>query len=188
MIKIGLTGSIASGKTTASKIISKYNGPLFSADSIVKKLYRKSKFRSMIAKKFKLDRNINIKLQIKNKILNNKKLFKKLEKIIHPFVRKEMYHFVKTNKNNKLLFFEIPLLIESKLMHFFDIIIFIKSEKKLRLKRYKSNGGNVYFFNLLNNHQLKDVKKTKFCDHIVVNNRSISVLKKKLQNIIKIYV
>ena len=39
MIKIGLTGSIASGKTTASKFISGRNGPLFSADLNVKKLY-----------------------------------------------------------------------------------------------------------------------------------------------------
>ena len=39
MIKIGLTGSLASGKTTASKIISKGRGPLFSADKEVKKLY-----------------------------------------------------------------------------------------------------------------------------------------------------
>ena len=43
MIKIGLTGSIASGKTTASKIISKRKGPLFSADKVVKKLYSKKK-------------------------------------------------------------------------------------------------------------------------------------------------
>ena len=39
MIKIGITGSLASGKTTASKIISNKKGPLFSADEIVKKLY-----------------------------------------------------------------------------------------------------------------------------------------------------
>ena len=40
MIKIGITGSIASGKTTASKILSFKRGPLFSADKVVKKLYQ----------------------------------------------------------------------------------------------------------------------------------------------------
>ena len=44
MIKIGITGSLASGKTTASKIISSGRGPLFSADQEVKKLYSKKKF------------------------------------------------------------------------------------------------------------------------------------------------
>ena len=40
MIKIGITGSLASGKTTASKILSFRRGPLFSADKAVKELYK----------------------------------------------------------------------------------------------------------------------------------------------------
>ena len=44
MIKIGITGSLASGKTTASKFISGRNGPLFSADLNVKKLYTNYSF------------------------------------------------------------------------------------------------------------------------------------------------
>ena len=44
MMKIGITGSLASGKTTASKILSFKKGPLFSADAVVKKLYIKKKF------------------------------------------------------------------------------------------------------------------------------------------------
>ena len=41
MRKIGITGSLASGKTTASKILSKGKGRLFSADEVVKQLYKK---------------------------------------------------------------------------------------------------------------------------------------------------
>ena len=40
MIKIGITGSLASGKTTASKILSHKRGPLFSADNVVKNLLK----------------------------------------------------------------------------------------------------------------------------------------------------
>ena len=43
MKKIGITGSLASGKTTASKILSNKAGPLFSADYVVKKDLFKSK-------------------------------------------------------------------------------------------------------------------------------------------------
>jgi len=102
-------------------------------------------------------------------------------------VRKEMLIFLKKNKNKKLLFLEIPLLIESRLTKYFDVIIFIKSKKILRLKRYKLKKGNVKLFLLLDNHQLKDYKKMKLCDHIVVNNKSLAVLKKNLLNIIKLY-
>ena len=40
MMKIGITGSISSGKTTATRIISFKRGPVFSADKIVKNLYK----------------------------------------------------------------------------------------------------------------------------------------------------
>ena len=85
------------------------------------------------------------------------------------------------------MFFEIPLLIESKLTKYFDSVIFIKSRNNLRLRRYKLKGGSVKLFALLNKQQLPDVKKMKFCDHIVVNNKSLSILKRKLSNIIKLY-
>ena len=39
MIRVGITGSIASGKTTVGKILSKKKGPFFSADDELKKLY-----------------------------------------------------------------------------------------------------------------------------------------------------
>jgi len=98
-----------------------------------------------------------------------------------------MLVFLKKNKNKKFLFLEIPLLIESKLTRYFDVIIFIKSKRNLRLKRFKLKKGNIKLFSLLDNHQLKDTKKMKFCDHIVVNNKSLTILKKNLLNIIKSY-
>ncbi len=187
MIKIGLTGSVASGKTTASKIIASRRGPLFSADEIVKKLYTKNNFKRLLAKKLNIKFNKDLKKNIKNKILKKKKTLKELEKIIHPLVRKEMFLFFKKNKKKKFLFLEIPLLIESKLTKYFDVIIFIKSNNNLRLKRYMLKGGSQTLFSLLDEHQIKDSKKMKFCDHIVVNNKSLSVLRNKLLNIIYLY-
>ena len=58
MIKIGITGSIASGKTSASKILSYKRGPLFSADKIVKALYLKSYFKRYLIKKFSIEKNL----------------------------------------------------------------------------------------------------------------------------------
>ena len=188
MIKIGLTGSIASGKTTAGKIISGRKSPLFSADKVVDKLYTKKNFKKFVAKKLKFKFSLEFKKIIKHKILKKKETLKKLEKIIHPIVRKEMFIFSRKNKNKKLLFFEIPLLIESKLTKYFDVIILIKSKRNLRLTRYKLKKGNVKLFSLLDKHQLKDTKKMKLCDHIVVNNKSLTVLKKNLLNIIQLYV
>ena len=101
MIKIGITGSLASGKTTASKILSNSRGPLFSADRVVKKLYEKKNFRSLISKKFGIENNSQIKKSIKKLIFKNKSNLKKLEKIVHPLVRKRMKNFIAKNKRKK---------------------------------------------------------------------------------------
>ena len=57
MIKIGITGSIASGKTTVAKILSKKKYPLFSADKIVKKLYKKKTFLKKLKKIIQIEKN-----------------------------------------------------------------------------------------------------------------------------------
>ena len=67
MRKIGITGSLASGKTTASKILSIRRGPLFSADKVVKTLYKKESFKNLIRKKFSIKEKSNIKKIIRNR-------------------------------------------------------------------------------------------------------------------------
>ena len=187
MIKIGITGSLASGKTTASKFLSLGRGPLFSADKAVKEIYQNKNFRSLISRKFKIKNTNHIKKSLKNLVLANKENIKRLERTIHPLVRKKMRNFTKKNKNKNLLFYEIPLLIESKLMKHFNVIIFIKAKKKLRLKRFQLKRGDKRLFNLLNNKQMIDKKKIKFCDHVVVNEKNLSILKKNLSAIIDKY-
>ena len=88
MIKVGITGSLASGKTTASKLLSSGRGPLFSADAAVKKIYKNNNFKKIILKKFNLKKTSNIKKLLLEKINKDKEIIKKLEKIIHTLVRK----------------------------------------------------------------------------------------------------
>ena len=183
MIKIGITGSIASGKSSVASLLSKNKKNLFSADEKVRSLYNQQKFQLKLSKKYKLNKG-KIKEQIKFKILEKKINIKSLGKFIQPFVRKEMFNFTKKNRNSDILFYEIPLLIESNLMHFFDLIILIVSKKEIRLKRYKKNGGKTKFFNILEKNQLPPKKKYKFCDFVIVNNNTKKMLKEKLDDII----
>ena len=115
MIKIGITGSIASGKTTASKILSRNRGPLFNADKEVKKFYKKNDFKKLLMKEFNIKKKVDLRKSLKNKIIKSKKNLKKLEKIIHPRIREEMKKFINLHKKKDKTFYEIPLLIESKL-------------------------------------------------------------------------
>ena len=95
--------------------------------------------------------------------------------------------FINKIKKRKFIFFEIPLLIESKLNKQFDVIFFLKASRKIRLKRFMSKGGDKEIFSDSNKKQLSDNKKAKFCDHVVVNQRNIKILKKILLGIFKQY-
>jgi dephospho-CoA kinase len=99
-----------------------------------------------------------------------------------------MKKFSINNQKKKIVFYEIPLLIESNLIKHFDIIIFIKAKKKIRLNRFLDKGGEKKMFNLLNKRQFSDIKKAKFSDHIVVNEKNLNILKKNLSVIISKYV
>ena len=96
-----------------------------------------------------------------------------------------MIAFSKKKQNKNVIIFEIPLLIESKLMKFFDAIILVIAPKKLRIKRYLKNGGDRSMFNLLDKNQMPQKKKLYYCDYLIVNNGSKKVLKKRINDIIK---
>ena len=183
MIKIGITGSLASGKSTVAKMISSGKYPLYNADRAVKKIYQTNIFQAKAFKKFKLKNKKNIKNKIKRIISSDKKSLKVLEKIIHPLVREQIRKFTKKNNGKKFIIFEIPLLVESKQMKNYDRIIFVNSRKDLRLKRYLKRGNNKRFFDLLNKRQLSPAKKIKFCDYVINNNGSIKLLKENIKNI-----
>ena len=58
MIRIGITGSLASGKSTVAKIISKGKYPIFSADKTVANLYKRKSFQKRLTKIFNLQKKI----------------------------------------------------------------------------------------------------------------------------------
>ena len=181
MIKIGITGSIASGKTTVARMLAGKKYPLFDADNEVRKIYKTNLFKSKVRKKFSLANTKNIKKKIIKVISQNKENLKKLEKMIHPLVRKGLRNFIKKNKNKEILIFEIPLLIESRLMKTFTKVVFVNSKKKTRLKRYLKKGKNKKTFNFLDKRQLPPVKKIKFSDYVINNNNSLEFLKKNVK-------
>ena len=182
-MRIGITGSLSSGKSEVAKIISKKRYPLFSADEEVKRLYLSLDFKKRISKKFGV-KSKNLKKEIKDRLLKRKINLKEISKIIHPLVRKRMFSFIKTHKKKKFIIFEIPLLIESRLLKYFDIVVLIMSSRNIRLKRYLKKGGSRNTFKFLDKNQIPQQKKIKFCDFIIVNNKSKIILKKRVNDII----
>ena len=88
---------------------------------------------------------------------------------------------------NKILFLEIPLLLESKINKYFDKVIFIGASRKLRFKRYVNRNGDKKIFNLLDKRQLLPSFKKNICDYTINNNYSLAILKKNVKNFMKLY-
>ena len=61
---IGITGSIASGKTTTAQLMAGKKYPLFSADKIVSSLYKKKKFIKILIKEFRLEKKKRLKIKL----------------------------------------------------------------------------------------------------------------------------
>ena len=74
---------------------------------------------------------------------------------------------------------------DSSILAVITFIILVVSPKKLRLKRYKKNGGDEKMFKLLDKGQMSAKKKLKYSDYLIVNNSSKSILKKRVNDIIK---
>jgi dephospho-CoA kinase len=182
---IGITGSIASGKSfVLEQLKKKYK--TFSADEIVKKIYKndlfiKKKIYDLFPKKLHSN---SIKFLITNEILKNYSFLQKIEKIIHPKIRIEIINFINKNKKKEIIFLDIPLLIENKLNKFFYKIILIKCNKSLRKKRFIKKGGKGNLFDYFNSKQLTLKKKKQYADFIIDNSDDKNLTKKQLKKII----
>ena len=101
MIRIGIIGSIGSGKSFVAKLF-KY--PIFDADKEVKYLYKNSRecFRKLNKILPKHVRSFPIrKKELITAINQNKKNLRKISSIVHPMIRKKMKIFLNKKKIQK---------------------------------------------------------------------------------------
>ncbi len=186
MIRIGLIGSIGSGKSFIAKLF-KY--PVFNADNEVKFIYKNN--RNCFDKLRKnLPNFIKSFPIVKNELIaainHDKKNLKKISKIVHPLVRRRLEAFVKRNKKNKIVVLDIPLLVENKLYKKDDILIYVKSDRKIISERLKKRKNfNIKMLKNLKNNQLTLLKKRKLANYIIDNNLSRNIVKQKIKNIKK---
>ena len=78
-------------------------------------------------------------------------------------------------------------MIESKLNKYFDKLVFVEAQKKLRLKRYFKKKGDKKMFSLLDRRQLSPMLKKNICDYTINNNYSLAILKKNVKNFMRNY-
>ena len=174
-IFVGLTGGIATGKSTIVKFLKKRGYAVHDSDLVVKQIYLKpTKDFLNILKKNKLSHSIkNKKIDkkiIRDEIFSNNDKKKKLETFIHKEVKKSREAFIRQHKKKKakILFFDIPLLFEAKLTHICDYIILLYAPKKTKIERaLKRKGTNKKTILKILSNQTNDKIKKKKSNYII---------------------
>jgi dephospho-CoA kinase len=187
MIRVGILGSVGSGKTFISNIFKELSFNIFSADNEVANIYKNNKtLNKKIAKFFKLKlyKGRISKHELRDSLKINPKKFKFLNKIIHPIVRKRLALFLSRFKNNKLVVLDIPLLVENRMLNFVDIIIFVKASSSSFLTRIKKRKNlDKQFLNILKKQQASEKIKESYADFTIYNS-SKNKVKLQIKNII----
>ncbi len=184
-MKIAITGSLGSGKSTCSQILKEMGYTIFNADEANNECLKAgSKTYLEIIDHFKdiLDEEQNIdRKKLANIIFNDSTEKRVLESICHPAILEKMQQAVLSNKNDHF-FAEIPLLFETEWDQYFDGSLLISISEEVRLQRCMSSRGfNQNEISERLNTQMKDELKRQKATWVIENNGSINELEQKIK-------
>ena len=189
VIKIGITGSIGMGKSTVSSIFRKNNIKVWDADFEVHNLYKKGKegYNSIISIYPELKDKVEINRKKVSNLLREKKIdLKLIEEIIHPLLISSREEFIKKNKKDKLLIFDIPLLYETKAYIWLDYVINVFCSKKNQIERLKQRENfDIKKINYLISKQISVNQKNKKADYVINTDQDLKQVERQVVNFIK---
>ena len=191
MYKLGITGGIASGKSTAASFIQKKNNNtyIFNADRESKKHLKSShslqqKIINIFGKKILKDNKIDLKL-LASIAFKDKTNHKILNGIMWPeiFILISNKYSELKNTHINLFIVDAALIFEANFMHFFDTTLLINATEKNRIERAIER-KNLPLESIQNriSLQMSDKQKKSLADKTIINNGSIENFHKKLNS------
>jgi dephospho-CoA kinase len=193
-MRVGLTGSIATGKSSVANMLKELGAYIIDADEIAHDALKKTEkpykqildvFGSNI-----LDEQGNIdRKKLGSIVLNDKQKLAVLESIIHPYVqqkRKEIEESILQQDRNAVIIYDVPLLFEKHLENSFDKIIVVYVPKDIQIKRLMKR-QNIAYGEALNliNLQICIEEKKKKADFVIDNSYSLENTKKQVLEVFK---
>lgn len=182
MISVGLTGSIATGKSEVVKLFSAAGIPVFDSDAEVHGLYAQKTVRDLLGKIFPdviVDGEVD-RQRLGQRVLGSPKDLRKLESLIHPLVRKGREHFIAhwRKQGSPLVVIDIPLLFETGQEKELDYIVVVSANEDVQRKRATARPGMTKqkLAGILA-RQMPDVEKRNRADFIIENSGSLEHLR-----------
>lgn len=144
MWRIGVTGSIATGKSTLLAAFEKAGIPTFSADAAVAALYEGEAVTPVealfpgVTRDQKIDRQ-----ELARRLASDPQSFKKLEAVVHPLVRQKIADFMDSAEaaGHVAVAVEVPLLFESGYDYGFDAIAVTFVDPQIQAARIMARPG-----------------------------------------------
>lgn len=192
VLKIGLTGGIGSGKSTACEIFSELGVPIIDADIVARKVVQagmpalqliKEKFgEDIITKDGLLDRE-----KARDQIFTNEIDRKKLENILHPVIYERIVHETE-NINSSYCIISIPLLLETEALDIIDRVLIIDVSEKLQLSRASvRDNASLNDIERIIQTQISRDNRLAAADDIINNEGDIENLRRQIHNLHKFY-
>ncbi len=192
MIIIGLTGGLASGKTTISKMFAEFGAEVLNVDSIAHRaLYKSTRCYKQVIGKFgksilNPDESINRKKLARLAFISERKQ-QQLCSIIHPwvfdYIRKKIKKIEKS-KTVKAIVIEAVLLIESGLYRDMDKILLVRSTIEQQLSRATLNRKMTHAqAKQRMRFQLGFAQKSRYADYIIDNRGTLKDARKSVEKV-----
>jgi dephospho-CoA kinase len=145
---IGLTGQIGAGKTSVAQIMHQLGAVIIDADQIGREVVERDRqVRAGLVKAFGVGilkgKNQIDRAKLADLAFADERSRRKLNKIVHPFLLKELRRQVRTHsKSNRTVVIDAALLLEWKLDRAVSAVIVVYAPRNLRLRRMQLRGFN----------------------------------------------
>lgn len=189
MIRIGLTGSIGMGKSTALKIFAELGAAVWDADDAVHRMYGaggaavapiEAAFEGVV-KDGVVDRRALAKI-----VLNDPEKLKALEAIVHPLVGQDQGLFLAeaTASGAPAVVLDIPLLFENGSQGFFDAVVVVSAPAAVQRERVLARPGMTEEkFNAILAQQTPDAEKRAGADYVISSDQPLEDMARDIRRV-----
>ncbi len=187
---IGVTGTIASGKTTVTNYLIEKGYEVVDADEIVRNIKAKNK-SGYITLVNEFGRKIlNSNNEIDDKLLasiifENEENRTKVNSLLHPIVKKTIINRIKNTKN-EIIFISVPLLFEASFDDLCDEIIVLKTDEEVLIDRLMKRNNITYEMAKIRiNSQMSTDEKCQKATYIIDNSFELCYTIKQTNEILE---
>jgi dephospho-CoA kinase len=186
---LGLTGSIATGKSFVAEIFRQNNIKIFSSDQDVAELLQNidllEEIKTYDILKQAFSDNKLSKETLSKIVFNNEQALKILEEIIHPKVKNNMLKFIEDNYRQNFIILEVPLLFEKNYDQLCYKVITTFCHEKLQEERaLRRKNMDLERLNFIISRQMPSHEKAKRTDYLVCTDLTYNFSQNQVKQIL----